>query len=1111
MNLNANRARFTRMALLLASSVVLFGQGAENGQVTGHVLSKGKPVVGAKVLVRSPQLISPKTVYTNADGNFRVPLLPPGGYVILVTAEGYKPWQNREELRLGMGAQLNQNVELATLATQGATVEVMADVAGMDKADPKTSVNYSSETLTDLPTFNRSFEGAADLSPGISTGPLGAGTTSIRGGAMAQSVYNMDGVSVGDDVTGTSPYGAGNTFTIEDAIEDTQVILSPLHAKYGRSTSGVVNVATKSGGNDFSGSFRYYLTRNDWQGLYPQGLGQTATNNDFYSSRNLDVFVSGPLIKDHVWFTFSTILSPTTNSTQLITDESQANTAAAWGLRKDPTKAGFAGKPIAWIPGTAPANALNTGGEFGFNMGSTFTEAISSHFYQGKLTWAITPDHTIQLERSFFQAKTTNDNAYPYLEVSLDSDKYPYTNANEFDNINYKGVLASNFFVEASLSNKQWTHANTSLVPEPHVRLYQTGVAGNMVWPYGTNTNPAKPENNANDQGSINFKWLGDFHGSHEVDFGAQYYESKHWTAGVTGLNMQRFYVYGTTGAGSQLTAAATAAGVPVSSFTDPYGNTVGFLAVDYASIASQSPGSSSGVAPTFRQYTGIDGWARSRDTSIYVNDVYQPDQHWTYLFGLREDKFRATNTDGSTFADYWGAISPRFSAKYDIAGDSARVISFSLAKYVSGIPAAYLEALAEQGNSDYSNYGWTGANYFASTGGQAAQTATWVPFSALTNPANYSTTPVSVQNSSLLNLTQNLSSPYMIEAQLGYRRSYRNGSYVSVNYVNRSWHNDAAIKWDTDPTAWGTGAQMTSIPSDWVQVGKAASGTATYDLPRIFFNSPDIQRKYNALELEWKEIVTSRLSFGGSYTYSRLTGNDNGGDSQGEPGFANNANSGAVTFSSEYYTFRNALMQQGWTGNQISPDGVLQADQTQKARIFVTYSLPVGAKGKVDFSLLGRYDSGYSWSAQDGANGAGYTGLSVPVFQGSYPAVPAGVTGLPSAISGASFSPYYNGRGQYRMNDTHTFDATINLLFPIWGKLMFTAKLDIKNVFNTMVQGVYDNALQYANYGNPGQMAPLSVNNTATFGTANNANGVNTNNWMIAPRYFLASMGLKF
>jgi outer membrane receptor for ferrienterochelin and colicin len=189
-------------------------------------------------------------------------LLPVGNYKVTAVKDGFVT-AGAKDIRLGVGAAVSQDLTMQPVAAAGTTVEVVASAATVDKTDTKAATNFSSDDLIALPGVDRSFTGAADMAPGLTTGR--GGSFSVRGGATQNTNYRVNGVDVKDDYQGDLT----GTFVIEDNIDDVQVILSPLNARNGRALGGAVNVVTKSGGNDFKGSIRATLARDSWNAHNP--------------------------------------------------------------------------------------------------------------------------------------------------------------------------------------------------------------------------------------------------------------------------------------------------------------------------------------------------------------------------------------------------------------------------------------------------------------------------------------------------------------------------------------------------------------------------------------------------------------------------------------------------------------------------------------------------------------------------------------------------------------------------------------------------------------------------------------------------------------------------
>jgi hypothetical protein len=1124
MNRFNTASRLSSLALLLASSMALVAQTSESGQFSGKVTSPdNKPIAGATVLVRADKLIGDRTVKTDVNGNYRIPLLPPGEYTLTITAGNFRTQKTTTPIRLGLGAQIHQDFALKPIAEMaGAVVEVLATSAVADKADSKTSMNFSSEAMTALPAVNRGFEGGIDLSPGVTTGSGNQfGTAVIRGGKSQTAIYTLNGTSVGDDVSGMSPAGQANVYFVEDTIEDTQVVLSPLNARYGRTGSGVINMATITGGNDFSGSIRKYIQREDWYAMSPGQVGYSSASTDQYVNRNTDIVFSGPIWKDHIWFTTSTILAPTTGSAIPLNDGSNPQ---SWQMAKDPTAAkyGLPGQPHTWAPGTDPgyAGAFAKGlmNPYSLDQGNVDNSQNKSTFWQFKLTYAINQDHTISYEKSHY-ADTITDAGFNGGYTMANAGSYDFNEgpANGYTAYQYKGTLASNFFAEAIYSSKFWTSSNGPMVPYPHVREYITtgGSNGGMIWPYGTNVNTASQADDANKSAAVNFKYLGNLAGTHEVDFGFQYYESRVTTAGIAGPHLQRFYVYGGIGQNAALTPAANtqiasmlaSAGITpnmggvTGAGLDPFGNMVGFLAM---TDPNNLPISSNNAAPGFRQYIGTDGMHANRNTAYYVNDSWAPNEHFNFLGGLRIERVRDTNTDGSVMINYWSSLSPRFSMKYDPKGDSSHVFSASIARFTEDITAGTTAQWVSSPGNAYVNYSFTGAdlpNGIAKTAIQANQ-ATWISYNQLTDPGNYTNIISQVDNAAGVVGLDKLRSPYIMEYTVGYRRNYQSGSFFNISYVQKEWYKDVAQAFDAyDPA---TQTQVQLVPG--------APSMAT--LSNRVLNSPDMRRSYKGVEMSFEEHFTSRLTFSGSYTWSRLTGNDNGGDVAGSPYKGNGFTSSAVTWANEYYNFRDAMHASGWKDSSFDPYGPLINDDPQKARVYLTYTVPLGKGGHISYSLLGRYDAGNNFSALSGpAAGNGAGDISVWANGVNPPA------GANNAIVNAAFYNYSSARGAFHQNDSHGIDFSLDFLTPLGlSSVKLMGKLQVTNIFNSVLLTTYANGFNGTNpYGiaagqpTPSNNVPYLTASPNTFGSGLAAPGQNNPSAYNASRYLSASMGFKF
>ena len=285
------------VALALALPVLLAGtagaQGVQTGELTGIVSSSdGLTLPGATVTVQSPSLQGVRTVVTDENGAYVIRALPPGNYQVSFEMTGLSPKTEKALIELGRVTTLN-----ATLALAGVqeAVTVTAEVTTAGLTSPTVGANYDSTEIAALPT-GRTPALIAELAPGLTNNTPNAGQVTISGGFAYDNVFMINGVDVNDNLFGT----ANNVF-IEDAIEETSVLTSGISAEYGRFTGGVINMITKSGGNDFSGSFRANFTNDSWTVETPREKDAGIERPDNLN-QNYEGTFGGPIVRDRLWF-----------------------------------------------------------------------------------------------------------------------------------------------------------------------------------------------------------------------------------------------------------------------------------------------------------------------------------------------------------------------------------------------------------------------------------------------------------------------------------------------------------------------------------------------------------------------------------------------------------------------------------------------------------------------------------------------------------------------------------------------------------------------------------------------------------------------------------------
>ena len=249
------------VALLLTIPVAVGAQGTQSGVLGGTVTDDaGGPMPGVTVTVTSPALLTPRTVFTGANGDYAVRGLPPGAYKVSFALDGMVTVEQQVPIEVGRTARADSKMELAEFEDQivvtGQSTTPLDDVQG--------STNLTAE-LIDLLAIDRNPDAVAELAPGVNDRSV-LNQLSISGGIGYDNLIMVDGVEVTFGIFGNSsgpfPSEVGNF--IEEAIQDTQVITSGVSAEYGRFSGGVINTVTKRGGNDFRGSLRVDLSNPSW-------------------------------------------------------------------------------------------------------------------------------------------------------------------------------------------------------------------------------------------------------------------------------------------------------------------------------------------------------------------------------------------------------------------------------------------------------------------------------------------------------------------------------------------------------------------------------------------------------------------------------------------------------------------------------------------------------------------------------------------------------------------------------------------------------------------------------------------------------------------------------
>jgi outer membrane receptor protein involved in Fe transport len=463
------KSRALVLSLGLALLVMAFPLLAQlpTGTLTGKVTSaEGEALPGVTVTVSSESMQGTRSSVTGETGEYNIPLLPPGEYVVSFELEGFS--NPKQSLKVSAAQNSRLDAEL-TNASVSEEIVVTGTYETISTA-PQAATTYEKEFIESLP-IDRNVRETVLLTPGVSaTGP--ATNARLRGISVAgsqtfENLFLVNGVVVNENVRGQAL-----PLFIEDAIEETTTTVSGISAEYGRFSGGVVNTITKSGGNELHGSIRSNLTNQKWSEKTPVTVSQTDKVNQRYEGT-----LGGWLWKDKIWYFLAA------------RDLDESSTAQT-------TKLTAASSPVSFA----------TGGE--------------QKRYEGKVTFSPFQGHRLVGSYISIDESEIGNRFGNVLDTRSVIDRgLPQ----ELMAINYTGVITENFFVEAQYSERKYTFEGAGAPSTDLIEgtLMVDGVTSSRWWSptfCGVCTDEVRSNENILAKGSwfISSEALG----SHDVAFG---------------------------------------------------------------------------------------------------------------------------------------------------------------------------------------------------------------------------------------------------------------------------------------------------------------------------------------------------------------------------------------------------------------------------------------------------------------------------------------------------------------------------------------------------------------------------------------------------------------
>ncbi len=593
-----------------------------------------------------------------------------------------------------------------------------------------------------------------------------------------------------------------------------------------------------------------------------------------------------------------------------------------------------------------------------------YAEGDEDTRYEGKGTWTATPGH------SFKGAYTQRNRTLPNnsFDVIMDAASlYTSRNVDRLISANYAGVLSTNFFVEGQYSQRQYRILGSGSQFTDLTRgtiifdRFRSSARWNsptfcaVCGPDGSETEEARDNFNVIAKGSYYLSTKGT--GAHTLVFGFDTFEDSRKNDSWQSGSGYRLYSNNTIirDNGASLFPVVTPGTTPTQAS---------------AAYIQWNPIFASSVGSALRTY------------SVFLNDAWRLNSHWSFNAGVRWDRTDARNQAGGKVSED-RAWSPRLAATWDPQGNGDWTVNTGFARYSMGVASGIADLGSGAGRNSTFRYVYMGPainqNPNVANPATAAQALTTVFDWFFANGGTGRTLRDSPTYAGVSRVIgDNLVTPSAYEYTVGFARRLGAKGTMRVDGIFREFRDFYAEQKDTTT---GTVADPRG---------------ARYDLGRVV-NTNVVARDYKALQAQVQYRFTPALTLGGNYTLSQAQGSLNGETTTGGPETAD---------ALLYPEYRRA----SWN----YPVGDLAIDQRHKLRLWGNYGLPLGAAGRFDIGVLQNVTSGAPQS------------IDAAVAVRNYVANPGYLT------TPATATYFFGDRGGYRTDTIAATDLSVNWVLPV-------------------------------------------------------------------------------
>jgi hypothetical protein len=808
---------------------------ATTGIIRGVVVDpNGAAVSGAQVVLHETQTNFLHTVTSDVGGNFAATLLPLGTYEVTARSVGFNPVTQKDiTLRVGQSVDLR----LTLLAITLAAVNVEATQAVVDPTKTETSQRIPVQAIEGLPNNGRNYLNLTLLTPNVAIvqGPDGDELT-VAGQRGIHNNVSVDGADFNNPFFGEQRGGQRPAFTFNlDAVREVVVVSDGANAEFGRSSSGFVNVITKSGTNEVHGSLHYFGKFDALSGTPTHTLPSNVVErfSPDFSQHQFGFTLGGPLKKDKAFYFIA--------YDQQIYNETKQKTR----------------------PQTAALDSLTTflGTAFGGALANDFTSIARTNDARAalvKVDFRLSERHNLSLKYNYTWSQQQNGTFdFDTWGASSNGLERDYSNAVNGSLNSFLGSHSSNEIRFQYSREDRPRPYNGPINPGSGTPFKDTDMDFGNAFRFGMpfflpikdyDTRFQALDNFSIGRGSHLFKFGGEYNRTETVQTFIGFANGRMAFNSVTG-----FINYVTQGSGY----VECSNGSSNNTGACPAGTTITGPVVLYLQFA--------GVPPLSVDQAGTQSIVQN-EYDLYAQDTWKPNSKWTVNYGLRWsaqiEPAPITPPSSVFFAPFIGQtvnghafpsdgtipsdkkmFQPRFGFAYDVNGDGRSVVRGSAGLYYARIPGLNLASAR-------------------STNGSVGQTlfrnSALIPI--LGRPPAYDSLLVSPASGpfdpDVYVYDKNFQNPRTLAASIAYERRLGNEMALSLSYTHAS----------TDHLTRFINSNDALFGSPW-STGLAPGGAN--GIGTLWTVQSTAKSRYNAFTIGLKRYLDPHVQFELNYTLS--------------------------------------------------------------------------------------------------------------------------------------------------------------------------------------------------------------------------------------------------